>query len=200
MGYYTDFQGELKITPTPSIKMKQFLDGLFETRRVKRNSNLGIEGEFEVFDNKSGYHFNNPSVDGLDDNQRNIIDYNTPPRTQPGLWCSFEFSNDDTFYPYDGKNYGYIEWVFYIINKVLKPNGYALNGVFRWRGEDFDDIGTVKVENNILYVNDDLYTLENYIEDVRHYDFKTCEFEDTCKTEDFDNVLLLPDENISIEK
>jgi len=184
MGYYTDFQGELKITPTPSIKMKQFLDGLFGTRRVKRNSNLGVEGEFEVFDN----------------NQRNIIDNNTPPRTQPGLWCSFEFSNDDTFYPYDGKNYGYIEWVFYIINKVLKPNGYELNGVFRWRGEDFDDMGTVKVEKNILYVNDDLYTLENYIENVRHYDFKTLEFEDTCEAEDFHTVLLLPVDNISIEK
>ena len=72
---------------------------------------------------------------------RSIIDYNRPPRTQPGLWCQWVVTKtqDGTdVIAWDGgeKFYDYVEWLCYLIEHFFKPWGiYAQwNGCVAGRG------------------------------------------------------------------
>jgi hypothetical protein len=42
----------------------------------------------------------------------------------------------------------------YIINKILKPNGYVLNGVVQWQGEEVGDVGEIFVEDNKVFTQE----------------------------------------------
>lgn len=68
----------------------------------------------------------------------------------PSYYCQWLVNDSGTFIEWDGgeKFYGYIGWLKYIVKHVLEPNGYALNGEVKYRGEDFDDVGSIKIENN----------------------------------------------------
>lgn len=148
MGYTTEFKGTFKLDRKASEEVTRLLKGLNETRRMKRNvdeDKYGIEGEF---------YFNHDDFFGQT-HEDNIIDYNEPPRTQPGLWCEWRLNEDGVTIEWDGaeKFYSYAEWLTYIINKVLKPHDYVLNGKTYWQGEDPDDIGTIEVINNEVLVN-----------------------------------------------
>lgn len=46
------------------------------------------------------------------------------------------------------KFYCYIEWLVYIVTKILEPAGYKLTGTVDWQGEDDDDIGIISVDEN----------------------------------------------------
>ena len=46
------------------------------------------------------------------------------------------------------KFYSYIEWLEYLIDKVLAPRGYVVNGEVTWGGEDRRDTGKITVVNN----------------------------------------------------
>lgn len=125
--------------------MKEFLIKFNQTRRVKRRQPerlYGIEGEFYV-DGKGNYG---------QDHTPDIIDYNKPPSTQPGLWNQWTPNDDGTEIIWDGgeKFYDYEEWIEYLIDKILAPNGYVLNGEVKWRGEEFEDIGTIEIKNNVV--------------------------------------------------
>lgn len=122
--------------------MQKFLVRFNETRRMARNvdKKYGTEGEFYV--KGEGYK-------GQENND-NITDYNTPPSTQPSLWCQWRPSDDGWFIQWDGgeKFYNYVEWLEYLIKKVLAPNGYVLNGSISWSGEEQGDTGTIEVVDN----------------------------------------------------
>lgn len=144
MGYTTDFFNQrLKLNKQLSLDDKTFLDKLNETRRMARNvgPEYGVEGEFYV----DGEGFMGQ------DRETNIIDYNVPPKTQPGLWCQWKPTDDGRGLEWDGgeKFYDYVEWLEYIIN-WLKPRGYVLNGSVDWQGEDSDDRGTITVVDNVV--------------------------------------------------
>jgi hypothetical protein len=104
---------------------------------MKRNvgSEYGVEGEFYV-----------------EDDEKNVIDYNQPPRTQPGLWCQWTPNEDGTAIEWDGveKFYNYVEWIKYIIEKILSPKGYVLNGEVNWYGENRDDEGVICITDNVV--------------------------------------------------
>lgn len=153
MGYTTEFRGVFKLDKQLTDKHAEYLRQFSETRRMGRKESAaslpdpireavglpyGEEGEFYV---------------GGDENRAYITDYNDPPASQPGLWCNWVPTEDNFGIEWDGteKFYNYVEWIEYIIEKFLKPWGYALNGVVRWRGEDFDDNGKIVVtDNNVL--------------------------------------------------
>ena len=82
------------------------------------------------------------------------MDYNAPPRTQPSLWLQWVVTKDRLHIKWDNgdKFYNYVDWIEYIINKILKPRGYALNGKVRWKGEEEEDIGRIYVTNNKIKV------------------------------------------------
>ena len=84
------------------------------------------------------------------DHDDSIIDYNDPPQGQPGLWCQWIPSDDGTEILWNGgeKFYHYTEWLEYIIDNFLAPNGYVLNGEVYWYGEESDDIGKIIVSDN----------------------------------------------------
>lgn len=142
MGYTTDFEGCFKLNKKLDKKTLEFLQKFSETRRMARKlpKEFGIEGEFFV-DGKGSF--------GQDDD-KSIIDHNRPPKTQPSLWCQWIPSQDGKFLEWDGgeKFYEYIDWIEYIIKNFLEPKGYVLNGEVRWRGEDFNDAGTIVVKKN----------------------------------------------------
>lgn len=149
MGYTTDFYGAFKLNKKLSKEDYAFLKKLSETRRMARNvgPEYGVEGEFYV---EGSGEFGQYQDD-------NIIDYNTPPKTQPGLWCQWKPSEDGLFIEWDGgeKFYHYVEWLEYIIDKILEPRGYKLNGSVEWVGEDsFEDRGKIIVENNKVTVKE----------------------------------------------
>lgn len=144
MGYTTEFRGSFELNKKLDATTHTFLNKLNETRRMSRNlgPEFGTEGEF--------------FVDGRghagQDHEASIIDYNSPPSTQPGLWCQWRPTESGTAIEWDGgdKFYNYIPWIQYIISNVLEPKGYILNGEVAWRGEDWSDTGNIIIRNNIL--------------------------------------------------
>lgn len=144
MGYHSTFRGEFKLNKPLTVKDYKFLKKFSETRRMKRNlpEEYGVEGEFYV-DGK-GY--------GGQDKDSTIIDYNSPPSTQPGLWCHWTPNEDGDAIVWDGgeKFYSYVEWIQYLIDKILSPKGYVLNGEVFWEGEDYMDEGKIVIKDNIV--------------------------------------------------
>lgn len=146
MGYTTDFSGSFQLNQPLQPRMKEFLTKFNETRRMARNVDeaFGIEGEFYVLGGGSYGQ----------DHEPNIIDFNNQPSTQPSLWCQWTPNEDGTAIEWDGgeKFYSYSEWLFYLINKILAPNGYVLNGTVTWQGEETGDVGKIKVVDNVITV------------------------------------------------
>ena len=142
MGYTTDFKGGFKINKPLREGLKNYLTKFSETRRMKRklDDKFGVEGEFYV--DGGGY--------AGQDRESNIIDYNSPPKTQPGLWCQWIPNEDGTEIVWDGgeKFYEYVAWLEYIIKNFLEPEGYVLNGEVYFQGEYSNDNGVIVVTYN----------------------------------------------------
>jgi hypothetical protein len=145
MGYTTDFSGRFELNKQLSPKMAQYLKLFNETRRMQRKTDevFGVEGEFFVF---GGGDFGQ-------DREPNIVNFNEPPSTQPSLWNQWTPSDDLMAIEWDcgEKFYSYTEWLVYLIHKILAPNGYVLNGVVTWQGEETGDVGEIFVENNKVF-------------------------------------------------
>ena len=191
MGYTTEFSGSFQLNQPLQPRMKEFLTKFNETRRMKRNVDeaFGIDGEFYVL---GGGSFGQ-------DHEANIIDFNKEPSTQPSLWCQWTPNHDGTAIEWDGgeKFYHYSEWLFYIINKILAPNGYVLNGTVTWQGEETGDVGKIKVVDNVITVApweeaETVLTAEN----VTAYSYKTGETKGYMRT---DVVLIMDEQPLGIE-
>lgn len=143
MGYTTTFTRSFKLDRPAEGFVLEALVGLESTRRMKRVTTpeqelkYGIDGEFYF---------------GGDDetSELPIAELNFPPRTQPGLWCNWELQPDLVTIKWNGaeKFYNYIEWIQYIIDKVLIPHNYKLNGVVSWYGENRSDKGQIIIKDN----------------------------------------------------
>lgn len=153
MGYTTEFIGTFTINRPVSEDVASLFRGLTNTRRMKRDNayliehgygDCGIDGEFFVEDLENY---------GQDSCLESIIEYNFPPSTQPSLWCNWELLDDNQTicWNYAEKFYNYVEWIEYLINNLLKPKNYIVNGVVAYQGEDFDDFGTIFVRDNNVH-------------------------------------------------
>ena len=159
MGYSTDFNGMIKISPNLKELDKEFLDKFFQIRHMKRDmtklkdisENLikeyGKDGCFYLKD------YNNFNEMYDDKTIININDYGD----MPSLYCNLEIieENGETFIQWNGseKSYGINEengWFTWLIDNFFKPNGYVLNGEMTWQGEEDDDTGTIKIKNNVV--------------------------------------------------
>jgi hypothetical protein len=146
MGYTTDFEGKMTITPALEPQQVVFLNKLADTRRMARNvdeSIYGVQGEFYIGKGFAGQ-----------DNELNIADYNQPPRTQPSLWLRWEISEDGTTLEWGGseKFYAYTEWIEYLITKVFMPLDRQLDGTILYSGEETGDAGKIIVTSNKICV------------------------------------------------
>lgn len=158
MGYTTEFQGQFQLDKPLEKDHAAYLFAFANSRRMKRDLNkltefvdldreaaglpIGEEGCYFVGGTGSAGQYHDTS----------IIDYNEPPVGQPGLWCKWVPTPDYDGIEWDGREkfYDYVIWIEYIIDHFLIPWGYTLNGTVKWRGEDFDDNGSIIVKNNIV--------------------------------------------------
>lgn len=150
MGYTTEFSGSFKTDVPVSDKVFNLINGLASTRRMKRADlppEYGIDGEFYIEDDDN---FGQPHNTKLG----RIVNYNMPPDTQPGLWLQWKFDDDKQTIIWDGseKFYKYVEWIDYLIQKILKPNGYNVNGKVHYQGESRSDHGVIEIINNDIIV------------------------------------------------
>ena len=78
-------------------------------------------------------------------------DYNEVEPGLPGLWCQWIPNRNNTGIEWDGgeKFYDYIEWLQYIIDNFLEPEGYEIteDSKVSYRGEKFEDVGYIYVKN-----------------------------------------------------
>lgn len=146
MGYTTKFKGKFKIDKPLDDETFELLKLIAETRRMKRSGlpeKYGVDGEFYgESDNNEG-------------SQGKIVDYNTPPSTQPGLWCQWLIQEDRQTIEWDRgeKFYKYVEWLEYLIDRILKPRNYIVNGVVKYKGEYSDDSGSIEVKDNEVFLD-----------------------------------------------
>lgn len=153
MGYTTNFEGKFKIDPPLNEEQTAYLQQFCDTRRMKRKAELteklidiyrtkidlpiGVDGEFYV---------------GGDEESKDILNYNTPPSNQPGLWCDWTPTDNGDFLEWSGaeKFYYYVPWLQYLIDNFFSPWGNILNGKVKFQGEDRKDKGLIVVKNNVI--------------------------------------------------
>ncbi len=107
MGYSTDFDGQVTVTPPLNAHEVAYLRKFSDSRRMDR---------------KNGPYFIG-SGDFGQDHDADIRDYNRPPTEQPGLWCNWEPTEDGTAIQWNGseKFYDSPDWMAYLIDTFLKP-------------------------------------------------------------------------------
>ena len=168
------YNGSFSINKPVDDVTYKLLKGLSETRRMKRDvvklgkrvynkkratkeniaqweKEFGVEGEFWVGDTE----------DCGKVKTEDVINYDHPPKSQPNLSCCWTIDYDKKTILWkdnaDEDLYD-LEWIMYIVNNILKPRGYVLNGVVSWKGEDLkedenlEDRGKIKVTNNVITV------------------------------------------------
>jgi hypothetical protein len=159
MGYTTDFYGEIKAFPPLNEGEQKFLNAFTRTRRVVRN-----------YPNK-GKYFISDGTDCSGQTTNNILEHNTPPEGQPGLWCQWKSTKDGNI-EWDGgeKFYSADEWMVYITEHFFKKNSYmqklepetykkygfqehSLNGVIYAKGEEAGDIWKIIVKDNEVFIS-----------------------------------------------
>lgn len=146
MGYTTEFSGAVEVHPPLNEKEIEYLKKFASTRRMDRKN-----GPYYV----EGTGFNGQGRDA------DVINYNSPAKGQPGLWCQWQPTDDGTKIEWDGgeKFYNSVEWMQYLIDYFIGDNPLAkkelpflnkhvLHGKIAAHGEDSDDHWFLLVENN----------------------------------------------------
>ena len=159
MGYTTKFEGEFKISPPVDNETHTLLVGLANTRRMKRviDPSYGIEGEFYM-----------AGLGPFGENRDNtVLDSSNQPDSQPSLWNQWAIQEDHETLMWDGgeKFYNYIYWLYYILNRILRPRKYVISGKVLWTGEKIGDVGCLTLARNRFYVkvkNEKTYIVPPY--------------------------------------
>ena len=159
MGYHTDFEGEFNLNIPLTEEHKTYLSKFNISRRVKRHADkcaidpIREAANLPIGEDACNFVGDNSFMGQMgQSNDGSVVDYNQPPSSQPGLWCQWTPNQDGTAIEWDcgEKFYHYIEWIEYLIVNFLTPWGYTLNGQVSWRGEDFTDVGTIMVTDNVV--------------------------------------------------
>ena len=154
MGYTTDFDGQIDVVPPLNEVEIAFLTKFADTRRM---------------DCEQGpYYVDRGGFSGQDSQDPKIRNYNSPAEGQPGLWCQWVPSEDETdAIVWDGneKFYDSPEWMAYLIEHFIGKNpkakselpflqGHVLNGTISAQGEDPDDMWLLHVKDNVVSVEE----------------------------------------------
>lgn len=169
MGYTTEFTGAFRVSPPLSAAQVAYLKAFADTRRMRRNPDLaaaltdpireavglpvGTDGAYFV----GGTGFMGQGSD------QSVVEYNDPPRGQPGLWCKWEPSDDGAMIQWNGveKFYDYVEWLRYLVEHFLAPWGHVLDGTVEWEGEEQGDQGRIHAKSNVIRTQRAVVTFED---------------------------------------
>ena len=95
MGYNTCFEGCIEINKPLDEETKKLLKGLASTRRMRRDVeilakrlNIDMKKCIELYGEEGEFYFHDDNVSGQTRTE-DIITYNDPPKSQPGLWCQW---------------------------------------------------------------------------------------------------------------
>ena len=161
MGYNTDLVGKFTfVGKQPSKEQRAYLRAFNVARHMDRKEDLledrsdpvreavglpvGEMGCFFVAEPEPGY------------GEESVIDYNYTSAT-PGLWCPWTVFIDGAGvvtleWDIQEKPHDYVEWVQWLIDNLIAPWGLTLSGEVEWSGEDPDDRGIIRVEDNKVSV------------------------------------------------
>lgn len=135
-----DVRGRFTLNKPLEDGIYKQIKGLMETRRVKRDpqkleelgfglaKDFGTEGEFFFINGRELEE--KLKEKGLTDDP-SIIAFNKSPKTQPSLYCPWEISDNKKEIYCEAEPDGVrepVEWLEYIVENFLKPNGYELKG------------------------------------------------------------------------
>ena len=166
MGYTTYFDGKLSIDPPLTKEQVNYINKFSDTRRMQRDpaklANLPdpIREAVDLPLGVNGGYYVGSTCDFLSGQDRDeVIQYNSPPSGQPGLWCQWVVSDDGSTLGWDGeeKFYEYGNWLRYLIEHFFSKWGRTLEGEISWQGEESDDRG-------VIYVHRDGYVEEIFDE------------------------------------
>jgi hypothetical protein len=168
MGYTTTFDGIFHLNKRLFDSEALYLLEFSHTRRMKRNPAIlqsipdPAREAVGLPLGEEGCYFVNEKWD--EDSEVSVVNYNRPPKTQPGLWCQWIPTADGGGLKWNGteKFCYYIEWLQYIINNFIEPWGYVLNGEVNWQGENAEDIGIIVVASNQIIFPEDAQELLRY--------------------------------------
>lgn len=125
MGYDTRFEGAFKLNIPLDPTTTKLINGLNRTRRMKRDlTKLGMTEEEAAGYGIEGELYCPPEENFAgQDHDASVLDHNNPPSTQPGLWCQWCYNEKEQCIKWDEgeKFYNYIEWLRYLIDKILNP-------------------------------------------------------------------------------
>src|ERR1044072_21081 len=156
MGYHTEFEGYVAVSPPLNAAEVAYLTRFNGSRRWDR-----LTGPYDT--NDAGYYISG-------NNYRRA----TPPPDQPGLWCPWTPTPDGTALAWDGceKPYAAVEWMNLLIHHFLReeavasqplPDGWvrpcefdqftfnhSLTGGFHAQGAAKNDAWTLLVRDNVV--------------------------------------------------
>ncbi len=130
MGYTTCFEGHFDVCPV-----------LDKTTEILLQKVHNHEEDLDV---------EKPAPFGFGDHQQ-VLDDTEPPQPMPDEDCQWIYKDGQIKWDKAEKFYCYIEWLKYIVDKILAPRSYVVNGTVQWQGEDEDDYGAICVENNQVH-------------------------------------------------
>ena len=163
MGYTTDFEGSFTVSPPLAPSQVRYLNAFSNSRRMKRNPDLcadeTIRDAVKLPPGEDGCYVIGDSGDsGIFSSS--VVDHNSPPDGQPGLWCQWvaSESGEDIYWDGSEKFYRYEEWIRYIADHFLEPWGVEINGEVNWQGEDTADRGTLYAKSNQIQAVKDTIT------------------------------------------
>jgi hypothetical protein len=150
MGYTTMFYGQVAVEPPFSADEIVYLHKFAGTRRMQYR--------------QGPYYVDRGGLGGQATGD-DVLDYNSPPEGQPGLWCHWVPTEDGSALKWDGgeKFYNAAKWMKYLIGHFIGDSplgktelpflhGHICNGYIAAHGEDPDDRWKLVVENNQVFV------------------------------------------------
>lgn len=141
MGYTTNFNGSFELDKPLTDEHRAYLEAFNNTRRMARDASKAALLDDPVriaaglpIGERGAYYVGAKGLAGQDRDD-SIIDYNQPPKGQPGLWC--QWMPDDgggatIVWDQSEKFYHYVEWLEYLIEHFLQPWDTPLP--VRWSG------------------------------------------------------------------
>jgi hypothetical protein len=157
MGYSYEFSGRFRLRPPLSKAQRQYLLAFANTRRVERNAKtlkempdpLRVAVGLPV--GPEGCYFIGAVSDlTREPHVESIVDENSPPGGQPGLWCQWVPNESGSSLQWNGgeKFHNFVEWLEYMIEHFLRPWGRVVEGRVEWQGDDDLDRGILLTHNN----------------------------------------------------